>query len=204
MNEETFESEFDQQLRDVAVPGDLKSQLLKIPEESSPPILTTNTDSPFGSYRQAAWAVAIAASMIGVAILGWRLAGQPNDSNGVAADVRSMPVDSQSNETAEPDWSRVLAELESLKAQMATIKDQMDSLEIAELETHLARKSKLREAESTFFATEFPAAVIVSSAETSITSGQIGPSIRSQLEHVIRSYPNSKSAEDAKVLIAQL
>jgi len=171
--------QLDELLRDVEVPGDLKANLLKIPDEDSKPERQTVSKSKTKSrFAIVGVIAAIAASVLVIVNL---------PSGNVAINEGTIdPI--VANQTAE----RLLAEM---KQDLEAIEEICFTQDV-----ELAMRDALRVEPTVDFKESLSLAMSVP-LQSALDQGLAIESIKPELEYVIASFPNTSGARQAQAIL---
>lgn len=205
MTQDPQELELKQRLRQVAVPVDLRQQLLQIPDASDTRIEQAPKVLPRSS-RRSYWLLATAAGFVGlIGFSTWWYAAihTPRQLPEIVQQPTSPANSATQSEFATAVDSQ-LAELDLLKQQMTQLENSLLDLERQEVSLRSdSLAADRRSSVSSSLAQDFMAQTIYCSAETSAFSGIKTPAVKSQLEFVVQHYPQTQSAQQAQALLAQ-
>ncbi len=224
MNDEEFELDLTRQLRNVAMPADLKANLLRIPEitiisndvtTGAPQSLSPQLSSPQSLSRSSRSYgiryVALAASLLGLASIAgwWALSNSQPSQIEVTQKINDPESQAKINgfpsvdRSSEQDTEKQLVELAEIDRQLKSLQLEYDQLEQVRW-NQLAKKTEVPTSEEIEKESDhWRASVILNSAETALTSFGKNGSIQEQLEFVVGRFPQTGAATEARKLLAQ-
>lgn len=218
-NDELFDRELSQQLRRVAVPKDLKSILLSIPDTAqTPPEPLVNEAQkakppalPLTSRTAGPWIWALAGSLAGLALIaGWWISNKANrQPPAVVQSEQNLNSQSGSRTTPDLDAARQatidkqLAELSAINRQLKALSLEYEQLQSDQWDRQAIVIDPPSDAQIQAEYEESMALVILNSAETAYQSLGASDSIKEQLEFVAKRFNRTDSATAARRLLSQ-
>jgi hypothetical protein len=206
------DEQLDAMLRDVAIPSNLKSQLLGIPESTSPDDKTSGfskqqisasaTTTP-ASKTWATWMpYVLAASLLAITIFGASQLIPSNDRELESGTMASVDNQNSKPENKPPPKDLELVETEQAKQELQILKAKIELLEIERLKTELAMLEQLTG--NQLSENEVESMIMALAPEYSIPLGGKKADVQSEMARVLMEYPNTRGAFFANKILKQI
>lgn len=210
------DEQLDAMLRDVAIPSNLKSQLLGIPESTSPDdktsglskkkisaSVTTPISTKPASKTWATWMpYVLAASLLAITIFGASQLIPSNDRELESGTMASVDNQNSKPENKPPPKDLELVETEQAKQELQLLKAKIELLEIERLKTELAMLEQLTG--NQLSENEVESMIMALAPEYSIPLGGKKADVQSEMARVLMEYPNTRGAFFANKILKQI